>query len=87
MNDFCVARLNHEEHWKRTKGLSSIRIRLVEFLKLNEEQRIRFLLDTLLTESGARYLLGVGRFERILRELDLGGPVPEAGRDDERHIE
>lgn len=78
MNDCCMAMLQQDEFWKRAKATKNLKVRLVEFLGLSEQEQLSVMLDHVMTDSGARQAPGVGRFENLLNALDLGGDVPDS---------
>jgi hypothetical protein len=48
---------------------------LVAFAGANEEDRAKYLANLLTEHVKARFKLGVGRFEAVLNQIGLGGPV------------
>jgi hypothetical protein len=48
---------------------------LVEFASAHVSDRARYLADLLTDQVKARFKLGIGRFEAVLNQIGLGGPV------------
>jgi hypothetical protein len=48
---------------------------LVEFAGAKEEERSKYLANALTEQVKARFKLGIGRFETVLNQIGVGGPV------------
>jgi len=48
---------------------------LVEFVSANDDDRAKYLANLLTEQVKARFKLGIGRFEAVLNQISLGGPV------------
>lgn len=67
--------------WERT-AISSLKIRIGDYEALCAEDRRRYVIGEIERNVAAKLKVGVGRFEAVLSELDLGGGVDDSIRRD-----
>ena len=75
MNDVCRARLELDGYWRKANSLEGVMADLGKFLAKSDRDQVSFVLEELAKKSGARGQPGVGRFQKMLKELDLGGGI------------
>ena len=78
IEDFIVAWLLHNPKTLENEAFKKVRITLAEYESLDREGRMRVLVQEL--ERAAVGKQGTNRFEQMLANLDLSGPVPESDR-------
>ena len=79
IDDLLLSFFSENCSYIEAKAVQSIKVRLGEFEPLAPDDKRRFILDTLKRDH--RHAPGVGRFEGVLGEFDLGGEVPRELRD------
>lgn len=82
VRDFTVNWLLAFPHLLEKSSISSIKIRLGDFLGLTDDDRARFIIAELERSVAAKLKPGVGRFEAVLEQIDLGGSVSDEIRRD-----
>ena len=78
IEDFIVAWLLHNPKTLENEAFKKVKITLAEYESLDREGRMRILVQEL--ERAAVGKQGTNRFEQMLANLDLSGPVPESDR-------
>ncbi len=77
VEDFLVAWLKYDQTELQQEQLAKIKVPLSQFLVLDEEERLRFLIAELQHRVGSTYARGLERFESMLNAFGLGGKLDE----------
>lgn len=76
VQDLLFELLLNEPTILKSDTFGKLRIPLAEFEALDKEQRMRLLIRELEQDLGASVKLGIGRFEAMLKKVQLGGSLP-----------
>ena len=82
VRDFSVNWLLAFPHLLEKPSISSIKVRLGDFLSLTDDDRARFIIAELERSVAAKLKPGVGRFEAVLEQIDLAGGISDKIRRD-----
>jgi hypothetical protein len=85
IEDFIVAWLLHNPKTLKSETFKKVKIPLAEYESLDKEGRMRVLLQELDRATVGKQ--GIDRFEQMLANLDLSGPVPKADKTTIFHAE
>ena len=77
VEDTVVTSLLNKQKYLESKDLSKIKIPLAAFQKMNDEERMRFLVSELEKELQLSRQYGIDKFEGLLSCVDLSGPVDQ----------
>lgn len=80
IEDLAIAWMEQNPSILDGSKIAKIRIPLVEFQRLDQQERLRFLVTELQRELGVELKSGATKFESLLGALGLGGPVDERVR-------
>ena len=75
VEDILLCKLHQGDWWRTSPATQKIKGSLVEFANLDDEQRMRRLLDELAAMSGSKLRRGVDGFEDVMERLGLGGSL------------
>lgn len=78
--DFLVRWLVRYPAARSVPELSNVRVRVAEYERLEGEDRMRYLVDTLERELAASFRPGVGRFDSLLKPFGIRPKVSESAR-------
>jgi hypothetical protein len=78
VEDFLVAWLQHDRGQLQREQLAKIKVPLGQFLVLDEEERMRFIITELQHRIGSAYARGLERFEATLNVFGFGGKVEDS---------
>lgn len=78
--DFVLAFLEDGGRWKAVPLTSTVKLTVAEFAGLADRQQLETAFDAALMNRGTRNQPGIGRFENLLKEVGLGGDVPDEVR-------
>jgi hypothetical protein len=82
ITDTLITWMENKPECLGAQEIERIKIRLVEFNRLSEEERLSYILSSLRNEIGTTYKIGVGQFESLLRIVGLRGEVEESMKRD-----
>lgn len=80
INDLCLLWLQCMDRRELGDALKGNRVKLGEYLSLEEEDRWLWILDQLQRSDGGSLRAGIGQFESILKPLGVSPPVDDAVR-------
>jgi hypothetical protein len=80
INDLCLLWLQCMDREDLGDALKGNRVKLGEYISLDEENRWLWILDQLQRSDGAALRTGIGQFESILKPLGISPVVDEAVR-------
>ena len=75
IEQLCVTWLEYNPHAMNDKALTKLRVRAAEFLRLDETERTRMLIEELDRSLIESCPAGIDRFEGILSAIGLGGEL------------
>jgi hypothetical protein len=81
VEDLAVSWMQHNPAVLEEARIAKIKIPLIEFQRMTEQDRLRFIVTELQRDLGSELKAGVTRFESLLGLLGLGGPVDKRVRD------
>jgi hypothetical protein len=81
VEDLAISWIEHNPSILSEPKIARIRIPLVEFQMMEQQDRLRFLVSELQRDLGAELKSGATRFESLLSALGLGGPLDKRIRD------
>jgi hypothetical protein len=81
VEDLAISWMEHNPSLLGKPEIAKIRVPLVEFEKMEQQDRLRFLVSELQRSLGSELKSGATRFESLLGALGLGGSVDRRIRD------
>jgi hypothetical protein len=81
IEDLSISRIQHDPSILHGARFSKIKIPLVEFQAMSEQDRLRFIVAELQRDLGLELKSGATKFEPLLAEIGLGGSVDRRVRD------
>jgi hypothetical protein len=81
VEDLTISWIEHNPSVLNEPKIAKIRIPLVEFQAMEQQDRLRFVVSELQRELGTELKSGATKFETLLSILGLGGPVDKRLRD------
>lgn len=81
IEDLAVSRIQHDPSILDEPKIAKIRVPLIEFQRMNDHDRLRFLVTEIQRELGLGLKSGATKFEPLLAFLGLGGTIDGRVRD------
>ena len=81
IEDLTISWMQHNPSVLDEPKLARIRVPLIEFQQMGDQDRLRFLVTQLQGDLGLELKSGATKFESLLAVFGLGGPVDERVRD------
>src|SRR5207245_6440776 len=82
VEDFMVEWVKYDSKFLEKDTIPRAKISITELLLLDEDERIRYMLDEIQKHLGCAGARGIEKFERLLSLCDLGGGVEDSLRKD-----
>lgn len=77
IEDFVVEWIKCHPQFMSTAQISKVKISLGEYMRLDEDEKTRYLLSEIKQQLGCGSALGIEKFEKLLNLCELGGPVDD----------
>lgn len=82
IREFFCEWLRHHPDAMRVDPMSRVRVRLGDFLAMDEDEKLQYLVSVCEQDAGIGLKSGVDKFESLLSPIGLSGGVPRALRRD-----
>ena len=79
--DFIIVILTRHSELMESNDIKSLQGSLIEFSLLSIDKQAEFIINLLNDKTSPEYKHGISRFERILKSIGLGAPIPNVVKD------